>query len=296
MIKLRRSMMFVPGNNPGMLQNAGIYGADALIFDLEDSVAVSEKDVARRLVVNALKAVRYPCEIAVRINHITTPFGYDDLNAILAVKPGIIRLPKAESVEEMLAVDRIITAAEDKYGYPRNSILMMAAIETARGLLNATAIAACSPRMTALAIGGEDFVADLKTARSKDGKELYTARSLLVLAARAAGIQAIDTVFADVSDEAGFAAETKLIKELGFDGKSVVNPRQVRTVHRIFAPTSKEIDQAERVVEAYRVALSRKSGVISLNGKMIDGPVVNRAQRILAYAAAGGTLKEGTTC
>lgn len=288
MRNLRRSMMFVPGNNPGMLQNAGLYGADAVIFDLEDAVAITEKDAARRLVANALKFIKYPCETAVRINHISTPFGYKDLEAILAVNPGIIRLPKAESAAEMHEVDEIITEAEQRYSYPLGSIKMMAAIETAKGILNAPAIAAASPRMTALAIGGEDFIADLKTSRTKDGKELYAARSQIVFAARAAGINAIDSVFSDVNDEATFIAETTMIKELGFDGKSVVSPRQVKLVHRIFAPSRNEVDYAERVLAAYREALARKSGVISLNGKMIDGPIVARAERVIAYAAAVG--------
>lgn len=287
-MQLRRTMMFVPGNNPGMLQNAGLYGADTVIFDLEDAVAITEKDAARSLVVNALKYIKYPCETAIRINHLSTPFGYDDLAAILAVKPGIIRLPKAESASEMHEIDEIITKAEQKYSFPNGSIKMMAAIETAKGILNAPAIAAASPRMTAIAIGGEDFVADLKTTRTKDGKELYAARSQIVFAARAAGIHAIDSVFADVNDEATFMAETLIIKELGFDGKSVVGPRQVKLVHRIFAPSRNEIEYAERVIAAYQEALARKSGVISLNGKMIDGPIVARAERVLSYAAAVG--------
>ena len=288
MKKLRRTMMFVPGNNPGMIQNAGIYGADAVIFDLEDSVAVTEKDAARRLVYNALKTIKYPSEVAIRINHISTPFGYADLETVLAAKPDIIRLPKAESAEEMREIDAIITKAEEKYGFPPGSIKMMAAIETAKGLLNAAAIAAASPRMTAIAIGGEDFVADLKTARSLDGKELFVARSHILLAARAAGIDAIDTVFADVNDEEGFIAETMLIKEMGFDGKSVVNPRQIRIVHKLFTPSAAEIDHARRVLAAYQEALAKKSGVISLAGKMIDGPIVTRAERTLAYAEAVG--------
>lgn len=296
MPNMRRTMMFVPGNNPGMLQNAGLYGADTVIFDLEDAVAVTEKDAARSLVANALKSIKYPCETAVRINHINTPFGYADLEAILAVRPDIIRLPKAEFPAEMKEIDKIIISAERKHGYPIGSIKMMAAIETAMGLLNAPAIASVSPRMTALAIGGEDFVADLKTTRTKDGKEMFAARSQIVIAARAAGIQAIDSVFSDVNDEAAFVTETTLAKELGFDGKSVINPRQVNIVHKIFTPSSSEIDYARRVLSAYQEALARKSGVIALNGKMIDGPIVARAERVLAYAAAVGIYQEESKC
>lgn len=287
-MKLRRSMMFVPGNNPGMLQNAGIYGADSLIFDLEDSVAITEKDSARELVFQAIRTVRYPAEIAIRINHIRTPFGRLDLAKILAAQPDLIRLPMTESAAEIQTVDEIITEAEARHGFPAGGIRMMAAVETAKGLLKAYEIASASPRMVALAIGGEDFVADLHTSRSKQGRELFVARSEIVLAARAAGINAIDTVFSDVNDTEGFILETTAIKEMGFDGKSVVNPRQIQLVHDIFTPTGKEIDHANRVLAAYAEAMAKKSGVISLNGKMIDLPIVARAERTLAYAQAVG--------
>jgi len=282
--KLRRAMMFMPGNNPAMLQNAGIYGADTVIFDLEDAVAISEKDAARQLVHNAIKTINYPCEVAIRINHILTPYGLDDLKVVLAAKPDLIRLPKAESPEEIAQVDAIISEAEQKYGFAAGSINMMAAIETAKGLRLAYEIATASPRMVALAIGGEDFIADLKTTRSKDGKELYVARSQLLLAARAAGIDAIDTVYSDINDEETFIAEVNMIKQLGFDGKSVINPRQVRIVKEIFTPSEKEIAHAERVITAYKAAIERNSGVINLDGKMIDTPMVLRAERVLAYA------------
>lgn len=283
---LRRAMMFMPGNNPAMLQNAGIYGADTVIFDLEDAVAISEKDAARHLVYSAIKHLKYPCEVAIRINHIQTPYGLEDLKVVLPAKPDLIRLPKAETAQDIRDVDEIITKAETENGFAPGSIKMMAAIETAKGLMQAYEIATASPRMVALAIGGEDFVADLKTTRSKEGTELFAARSHLLLAARAAGINAIDTVFSNVNDEETFIAETKLIKQMGFDGKSVINPRQVRMVHEIFTPTEKEIMQAERIIAAYKDALERNSGVISLDGKMIDTPIVIRAERVLAYAAA----------
>ena len=285
-LKLRRAMMFMPGNNPAMLQNAGMYGADTVIFDVEDAVAVSEKDAARQLVHNAIKRLQYPCEVAVRINHIQTPFGLDDLKVILPAKPDLIRLPKAETGQDIKIIDEIIGEAEAKYGFAAGSIGMMAAIETAKGLMHAYEIATASPRMVALAIGGEDFVADLKTSRSREGWELFVARSQLLLAARAAGIQAIDSVFANANDDEGFLAETRLIKELGFDGKSVINPRQVRMAQEVFTPSEKEIKNAERVLAAYKEALERKSGVVALDGKMIDTPIVTRAERVLAYAAA----------
>ena len=293
-MKLRRSMMFVPGNNPGMLQNAGVYGADAVIFDLEDSVAVTEKDTARELVYQAIRSINYPSEVAIRINHIRTPFGRPDLEKALGAKPNLIRLPMTESAAEIQTVDSIISEAEVRHGFPAGSINMMAAVETAKGLLKAYEIASASPRMVALAIGGEDFVADLHTSRSKHGRELFVARSEILLAARAAGINAIDTVFSDVNDTEGFVNEATAIKEMGFDGKSVINPRQIQLVHKVFAPTAAEIDHAKKVLAAYEEALARKSGVVSLNGRMIDAPIVARAERTLAYAAAVGTGERRT--
>lgn len=284
MQRLRRSMMFIPGNNPGMLINADIYGADTLILDVEDSVAITEKDAARHLVRQALLHVPYTREVAVRINHIQTPYGYKDLEMLLPAKPDMIRLPKAECADDILEVDAIIAKAEKENGFTPGSIRLMAAIETAKGILNAYEIASASPRMEALAIGGEDFLADLKTSRTSHGGEFLVARGQIVLAARAAGIQAIDTVFANVDDTEGFQRETTQIYELGFDGKSVIHPKQIALVHEIFTPTAQQIDKAERILAAYEDALAKKSGVIALDGKMIDAPVVARAQRVLAYA------------
>jgi len=286
MDKLRRSMMFVPGNNPGMLQNADIYGADTIILDCEDAVAVTEKDSARNLVFQAITEMNYGTEVAVRINHINTPFGWDDLKCILPAKPDLIRLPMCQGPDEIREIDDYISQAEHKNNFTPGSIKMMAAVETPKGLRLAYEIASASPRMVALAIGAEDFIANLKTTRSKLGRELFAARGQLILAAREAGIQCIDTVFSDINDDEGFKNELELIKEMGFDGKSVINPRQVSVVHDFFAPTAKEIAYAERVLAAYQEALEKKSGVISLNGKMIDLPIVARAERTLAYAEA----------
>ena len=286
MEKLRRSMMFVPGNNPGMLQNAGIYGADTIILDCEDAVSITEKDSARNLIFQAISDMNYGTEVAVRINHINTPFGWDDLKRILPAKPDLIRLPMCQGPEEIRQIADYISEAEHKNKFPAGSIKMMAAIETPKGLRQAYEIASASPRMVALAIGAEDFIANLKTTRSKLGRELFAARGQLILAAREAGVQCIDTVFSDINDEEGLLRELELIKEMGFDGKSVVNPRQVSVVHNFFAPTIKEIGHAEMVLAAYQEALEKKSGVISLNGKMIDLPIVARAERTLAYAKA----------
>lgn len=291
MNKLRRTMMYVPGNNPGKLLSAGIYGADTVIFDLEDAVAVTEKDAARYLVANAVREIEYPCEVAVRINHISTPFGYDDLECILAAKPDMIRLPKAEYADDIKEIADIIDKAEAKHGFPQGSIKMMASIESAQGLVNACEIAKASPRMAAIAIGGEDFIADLNTSRSREGTELFYARSQIVVAARVAKIQAIDSVSTLLNDDEAFIQEVKMIKQLGFDGKSCVHPRQVELIHKVYTPTEKEVAQAHRILAGIKEALARKSGVIAVDGKMVDGPIITRAERTIAYAAVVGMIK-----
>ncbi len=286
-------MLFAPGNNAGVLQNAGIYGADSLIFDLEDAVSIYEKDAARLLVRNVIRTIRFPCEVGVRINHISTPWGYDDLEVILSAKPDFIRLPKCEDAEEMKRIDDIVSKAEARYGYPEGSIRLMAAIESPRGLRNAYAIATSTSRMMALAIGGEDFATSLKTTKTKDGTELLVAKSLIVFAAREAGISPIDSVFSDLNDEEHFIKETELAKQLGFDGKSCVHPRQIELVHRVFTPTEKEVEQAQRILKAYREAIARKSGVVAVDGRMIDAPMITRAHRTLAYAGVAENNPEG---
>ncbi len=280
-------MLFVPGNNPGMMSDAHIYGSDALMFDLEDSVAMREKDAARLLVFHALKTIHYgDCERVVRVNPLDTPYGKADIEAMVAAGAEVIRLPKTEKAQDILDTEAEIEKAEKKFGIPIGRTRMMAAIESAFGIVNAYSIASASNRLVAVAIGAEDYCANLKTSRSKEGSELFFARSAIVVAARAAGIDAIDTVFSDVNDEDQLIRETQAIKQLGFDGKSVINPRQIKPVHRVFTPTADEISKAQHILAASREAEARGSGVVSLNGKMIDRPVVIRAERTLELAIA----------
>lgn len=287
MEKLRRTMLFVPGNNPGMLRDAHIYGADSIMIDLEDSVSVNEKDAARLLVYHALKTMDYgKTEVLVRVNALNTPYGREDYEAIVRAKPDAIRMPKTETAQDVVDADALMTRIEQDAGMEVGTVKLFAAIESAKGVLNAQQIATASSRLIGIALGAEDFVTDLKTNRSPEGIELLTARSLILFAARAAGIDAVDTVFSNVNDEEGFANEVKLIKQLGFDGKSIINPRQIETVHRLYTPTPEETAKAARILEASEEAAKRGSGVVSLNGKMIDKPVVTRAQRVLALADA----------
>lgn len=285
--RLRRTMMYVPGSNPGMLAEAHIYGADSLMFDLEDSISLLEKDSARLLVYNAVKNIDYgDTEIVVRINGLDSPYGRDDIKAMVHAGVDVIRLPKTETAKDILDVEKIIEETEKEIGRPIGSTKMMAAIESPLGVLNAEEIAKASPRIMGIAIGAEDFVTNMKTKRSPEGIELLYARSQILIAARAAGIYALDTVYSDVNNEEGFRREVELIKQLGFDGKSIINPRQIAPVHEIYAPTEKEIEHSRKVIKAIEEAEEKGLGVISLNGKMIDKPIVERAERILELAKA----------
>ena len=253
--RLRRTMLFIPGNNPSMMPDAHLYGADSLMFDLEDSVKTTEKDAARDLVYQALKTFDYQgIELVVRVNPLNTSYGKQDVEAMIAAGAHVIRLPKTETVGDIEEADLWISQCELKLGIEAGSIGLMAAIESGLGILNVQSIAMASKRLIGIAIGAEDFVTDLKTTRSAEGTELFTARSLIVFAARAAGIAAIDTVFSDVNDEEGFKREVTLIKQLGFDGKSVINPRQIAPVNEIYSPTQKEIDQAQGIMKAIEEA------------------------------------------
>ena len=281
MVRLRRTMMYVPGNNPANIMGAHLYGADSIMFDLEDSVSIKEKDSARFLVHNALKTLDFGnTETVVRINGLDTPFGREDLEAIVRARPDVIRIPKTEKAQDVLEVESIISEIEEKAGIEVGTTKLMAAIESPLGVINAFEIAKSSKRLIGIALGAEDFVTSMKTERSKDGLELLVARSQVLMAARAANIYALDTVFSDINDDEGFIKEVKLIKQLGFDGKSVIHPRQVTLVHQVYTPTKKEIDYSIRVLNAIDEAEKRSSGVIALDGKMIDAPIVERAYRV----------------
>lgn len=289
--RLRRTMMFVPGNNPSMMQDAYIYGADSLMFDLEDSVTMKEKDAARLLVYNALKSINYgDTELVVRINPLNTPYGVQDIEAVVRAGIQVIRMPKTETAQDVVDVEHEIARVESEIGVPVGKTLIMAAIESALGVVNAYSIATASSRMMGIALGAEDYCANLKTNRSKEGSELLFARQTIVVAARAAGIDALDTVFSDLNDMDTFRNEIRLVKQLGFDGKSVINPRQIPVVHEIFAPTEVEIEKARRIIIASHEASLRGSGVVAVNGKMVDRPVVLRAERCVNLAIASGLI------
>ena len=285
-------MMFVPGNNPGMMADAHIYGPDSIMLDLEDSVTLAEKDAARLLVYHALQSVDYGnTEMVVRINPLNTPFGRKDIEAVVRAGVHVIRMPKTETADEVREVEAEILRVEQRLGCVGRTQIM-AAIESALGVVNAYDIATASSRMMGIALGAEDYCANLKTQRTPSGNELQLARQTIVVAARAAGIDALDTVYSNLNDMDTFRAEVEYIKSLGFDGKSIINPRQIEVVNEVFAPKEKDIAKARTILAAIKEAEERGSGVVSVNGKMVDKPVVIRAQRTIDLAIASGIIDE----
>ena len=286
---MRRSMLFLPGNNPNMLINGNCLGADAVIFDLEDAVSPDEKDAARILVRNTMRYMDFRgCEIIVRINSIDTPYWQKDLDQILPYRPGLILLPKTGSAADVLAADRYMTQVEEKLGMEPGTVGLMPLIETAMGVENAFSIASATSRVKALFLGAEDLTADLQCKRTKEGREIEYARTRLVMAARAAGVDVYDTPFTDVNDDEGIEVDALLAKSLGFSGKASISPRHVDVINRVFSPTLAEIDYAYEVMETIALAKQQGKGAIALRGKMIDAPIVTRAQRTIAMAQALG--------
>ena len=289
--QLRRTLLYVPGNMPSMLQNIPLFECDGVIIDLEDAVPLSEKDAARILVKRFLESYRERNkEILVRINGLDTKWALDDLKAVLPMLPDGIRLPKADTCEIVERLDTLLTEYEEELGLTVGHFKILPSIETAQGVINATAIARSSPRLIGLAFGAEDYTATMEINRTKGGEELFNARMNILWAAKAAGIQAIDSIFADVNDMDALRTETELIKRLGFTGKCMVNPRQTDIIHAVFAPKQEEIDYALQVIEAIKRAREMGTGVIALKGKMIDAPIVIRAARVLRMARAHGMV------
>ena len=289
--RLLRSLLYVPGNMPSMLQNMPVFGCDAVIIDLEDAVPLTEKDAARRLVRRFLEGYRdRDKEILVRINALDTPWAQDDLREVIAGLPDGIRLPKADTPEVVERLDTLLTELEEERGLEIGRFRILPSIESALGVINCIDIATSSSRLLGLAFGAEDYTASMEIERTKAGDELMNARARVVWAAKAAGIPAIDSIFADVKDMEGLRRETELVKALGYTGKSLVNPRQIDVVHAVFAPKPEEIAYALEVIEAIQRAREMGTGVISLGGKMVDAPVVKRAYRTLRTAHAQGLV------
>ena len=282
---MRRSMLFLPGNTPNIIVNGEILGADAVILDLEDAVAPTEKDAARILVRNAIGRMGFGgCEVIVRINSIDTPFWRKDLDEIIPVRPSLIMPPKTGCAEDVRAVDAYITELEAKLGMEKNSVRLIPLIETALGVENAFKIARASERVAAIFLGGEDLTADLHCKRTKEGNEINYARCRMVCAARAAGVEVYDTPFTDVNDDEGIYVDAQYARSLGFTGKSAISPRHVQAINEVFSPSQADVDYAYEVMEAIRIGKEQGKGAVALRGKMIDAPIVARAQQTIAMA------------
>lgn len=290
---MRRSMLFLPGNTPNIIQNAEILGADAVILDLEDAVAPTEKDSARILVRNAMRLMGFgKCEVIVRINSIDTDFWRKDLDAVIPQKPSLIMPPKTATAEDVKTVDAYISELEEKLGMEKNTVGLIPLIETALGVENAFQIASASSRVKAIFLGGEDLTADLHCKRTKEGNEINYARSRMVCAARAAGIEVYDTPFTDVNDDEGIYTDAEYAKSLGFTGKSAISPRHIKAINEVFSPSLKDIDYAYEVMEAIRIGKQQGKGAVALRGKMIDAPIVARAQQTIEMAVELGLGRE----
>lgn len=290
--RLRRTMIFLSAQKPGLIKDPLIYGADSLMLDLEDAVAENQKDAARFSLYHALKTVDYgDTEMIVRINGLDTPHWREDVRVCVAAGADGVRIAKCESAGDVIAVEKAVEAAEEEFRKEKGRTLLMAALESPKGILNAQEIAAASKRMFGIAISGGDLRRTMQVSPVRGGVELNTARGLVVLAARAAGVQCFDTVFTDLNDEEGFRAEVLLDKQMGFDGKSLVNPRQIAAVHEIYAPSEKEITAAEKIVRAVRENAAKGVGVFTVDGKMIDIAFLPGAERTIALAKACGMYK-----
>ena len=291
--RLRRTMMFVSAQTPGLLKEAYIYGSDSVMLDLEDAVAINQKDAARFSLYHALKTVDFMgVERVVRINGLETPFWKEDIRVAVAGGCDVIRIAKCETFGDVKTVADSISDAESEFGREDGGVLIMAAIESPKGVLNALEICNASNRLAGIAISGGDFRKAMQTKYYPSGREMLAARGNLLLAARTAGVQCYDTIFGDLSDMEGFRADVILAKEMGFDGKSVVNPRQIQIVHEVFAPSQKEIIEAERTVRAIRENAAKGIGIFALDGIMLDVAFLPGAERTLSLAKASG-LYEG---
>ena len=286
----RRSRLYLPGDTPKLFMNAGIHRPDGIILDLEDSVAPLKKDEAKILVRNALRSVNfYGAERMVRINQI--PKGLDDLEYVVPHFVNLVLVPKCESAEQIQKINEKIEKIlkEKKLNYP---VYLMPIIESALGVIKAYEIASAAENIVALAIGLEDYTADLGTQRTIEGEESFFARCQVVNAARAAGIQPIDSVFSDVSDMEALKNVVLESKSLGFEGMGCIHPRQIKVIHESFAPNDREIDKAKKIVNAFYIATEKGLGVVSLGSKMIDPPVVKRAQKTIEQAIETGKLSK----
>lgn len=287
--RLRRTMMFMNAQKPGLLKDAWIYGADSIILDLEDAVAENQKDAARFSLYHALKNIDYgDTEVIVRINGLDTPHWQEDIRCVVAAGADGIRIAKCESAQDVHLVEEHVLAAEKEFAQEEGRTLLMAALESPKGILNALEIVTASERIFGCAISGGDFRKNMHVRIEEGGIEMLAARGNMLIAARAAGVQCFDTMYPHIDDIEGFEAEVRQNRKIGFDGKSIVNPRQIKYVHDTFAPTVKEIAYAEKLIYSFDEQTEAGVGVYTVDGKMVDIPFFEDARRIIALAKACG--------
>ncbi len=290
--RLRRSMMFLNAKKPSLIKDPYLYGADSLMLDLEDAVAVTAKDTARFSLYQALKTVDYrDSERVVRINGLDTEYWKEDIRCAVAGGADVLRIPKTEDAQMVKAVEEEVLRAEHEFSRPEGSTLLMAALESAKGVMHAYEVCISSDRMIGIALSGGDYTKDLQTRITGTGVELMGARQQMIIAARAAGVQCFDTVWTDLDNLDGFRKEVILIKDMGFDGKSIINPRQIPIVHEVFTPSTREIIFSEKVIREIDSKRKEGIGVFTVDGKMIDIAFYDGAQRVIALAKASGVYK-----
>lgn len=290
--KSRRTMLFSPANNPKMLAMAHLYGSDCVIFDLEDAIKYAEKDAARDLFAEALKTIDYgDTEIYARLNPLYTEFGEKDVRVLVPAGLRYMRLAMTDTPEQIKELDALLTEVEKEHGIEIGSCKIQASLETPTAVNNAYEIATASERVVTMSFGAEDFTRTLGAERTKEGKEIFVAKSMIVMAAARAGIDAIDTVWAFLDDIEGFKKEIQNSVNMGFAGKSCVHPSQIKEIHSIFTPSKKEIEKSLIIVKAAEEADIENGGVIQVNGKMIDIPIISKAQKVVNLAKAAGVIK-----
>ena len=291
--RLRRTMMFLNAQKPGLIKDPYIYKPDSIMLDLEDAVAEKEKDAARFSLYHALREINYRgIECIVRINGLDSELWKEDIRCAVAGGADGIRIPKTETAEDVSRVEKAVEEAENEFGIERGKVLIMAALESAKGVLNALDICNASERLFGIALSGGDYTKDLQTRITGTGVELMGARQHMIIAARAAGVQCFDTVYTDLDDMEGFKKDVETIHLMGFDGKSIINPRQIAPVHEIYTPTQKEIVFSQKVVKEIEEKKKLGIGVFTVDGKMIDIAFYDGAKRPIELAKASGVLKE----
>lgn len=290
--RLRRTMMFLNAQRAGLVKDAYVYKPDSIIFDLEDAVSQNQKDSARFSLYNVLKYINYHgIERIVRINGLKTPYWKEDIRVSVAGGCDGIRIPECESREDVLRVEAEVEKAEIEFGRTVGSTLLMGAIETPLGVIKAYEVASASDRIFGISIGAGDFMRTMHGRRTSAGMEMYSARSQVAIAARAAGVMCFDAVHTDIDDIEGLVRDTELIRDIGFDGKSVVNPRQIAPIHKVFTPTEKEIIRAEKTVVQLREQADNGIGVFSIDGQMVDIAMLEGAERVIELAKASGVYR-----